>query len=91
MATKKFDAVATIGKYTDRQGNEKKRYINVGSVFESDEGHLSLKLDAVPVGQEWSGWISFFVPKERDAAPVSEHSAAKANAFVADQDDTIPF
>lgn len=90
MATKKYDAVATIGKYTDRQGNEKKRYINIGTVFENDEGHLSLKLDSVPVSPEWSGWVSFFEPKAREAAPVSEHSAAKANAFV-DDVDGIPF
>lgn len=66
MAIKKYDAVATIGEYKDRNGETKKRYVNVGSVFENDKGNLSLKLDAVPVGQEWSGWISFFEPKERD-------------------------
>jgi hypothetical protein len=27
MAKKVFDAVATVGKYTDKQGNEKKRYV----------------------------------------------------------------
>lgn len=75
MAKKVYDAVATIGEYTDRNGATKKRYLNVGSVFESDKG-LSLKLDAVPIGGEWSGWISFFVPNERNAASVSEHSAA---------------
>ena len=66
MAIKKYEAVATIGEYKDRNGETKKRYVNVGSVFENDKGQLSLKLDAVPVGQGWSGWISFFEPKERD-------------------------
>lgn len=66
MAKKIYDAVATIGKYKDRNGETRKRYINVGSVFETDKGQLSLKLDAVPVGQDWSGWVSFFEPKERD-------------------------
>jgi len=66
MAKKIYDAVATIGEYKDRNGETKKRYVNVGSVFENDKGQLSLKLDAVPVGQDWSGWISFFEPKERD-------------------------
>ena len=67
MAIKKYDAVATIGEYKDRNRETKKRYVNVGSVFENDKGNLSLKLDAVPMGQEWTGWISFFEPKERDA------------------------
>ena len=65
-AIKKYDAVATIGEYKDRNGETKKRYVNVGTVFENDKGQLSLKLDAVPCAQEWTGWISFFEPKERD-------------------------
>lgn len=87
MATKKFDVVANVGEYTNRQGETKKRYLNIGAVFENDQGHMSIKLECVPLGPEWSGWANLYVPKERDAAPVSEHSAAKANAFVADQDD----
>ena len=66
MARKIYDAVATVGTYKDRNGEEKKRYVNVGNVFENDKGQLSLKLDSVPVGNEWSGWVSFFEPKERD-------------------------
>ena len=95
MAAKKiYDAVATIGEYTDRQGQQKKRYVNVGSVFESDKGYLSLKIDSIPVDPEWSGWVSFFVPKEQ-MQPVSEHSEAKGNAFQPQGgggiDDDIPF
>jgi hypothetical protein len=67
MASRKtHDAVATVGTYKDRNGNEKKRYVNVGSVFTDDDGRQSLKLDSVPVGPEWSGWVSFYEPKERD-------------------------
>ncbi len=88
---KKYDAVCTIGKYTDRQGNEKKRYVNVGSVFEDEQGRLSLKMDVIPVGLEWSGWISMYEPKAKDASPVTEHSEAKGNAFQPQSDDDIPF
>jgi len=88
MAKKVFDAVATVGKYTDKQGNEKKRFVNVGAAFEDDQGRLSIKLETIPVGPHWSGWISFFPPKERDAAPVTEHSAAKANAYQKQPIDT---
>jgi hypothetical protein len=69
MASRKtHDAVATVGTYKDRNGNEKKRYINVGSVFTDDDGRQSLKLDSVPVGPEWSGWVSFYEPKERESS-----------------------
>lgn len=61
MSAKAFKkAVATMGKYTNAQGEEKKRYTNVGTLFQQDDGRLSLKLDAVPVGEGWSGWISFY-------------------------------
>ena len=83
---KKYEAVAIIGTYTASNGAEKKRYLNVGTVFENDDGRLSLKLDAVPVGQEWSGWISFFEPKEREQGkqqrPAQDaHNQSKANGY----------
>jgi hypothetical protein len=100
MAKIVYDAVATIGKYTDKNGNEKKRYVNVGKVFESENG-LSLKLDAIPVGQEWTGWISFFVPKEREqqgqdqaqsrAPAASKPAPAKSGVFDDFDNDLIPF
>lgn len=78
MASRKtHDAVATVGTYKDRNGNEKKRYINIGSVFTDDDGRLSLKLDSVPVGPEWSGWVSFYEPKEREGAGHQERPVAQ--------------
>ena len=68
MAQATHDAVATIGKYKDSEGNEKKRYMNVGVVFTSPEGNMSLKLNAVPVGPDWSGFISFY-PKDDNQQP----------------------
>jgi len=94
MAHKKYDAVATIGEYTDRNGTTKKRYVNVGTVFENDKGQLSLKMEVVPVGQEWSGWISFFDPKPRDSQPAPQpaRQAAPAPARTHHDDtDEIPF
>ncbi len=85
MATKKYDAVAMVGEYKNSAGETKKRYMNVGAVFENDKGELSLKLEAIPVGPNWSGWVSFYPPKERDAAPAA--SAPKAGAGF---DDDIP-
>ena len=66
MATKKYDVVAVTGTYKDRDGNEKKRYLNVGVVFESDKG-LSMKLECVPVG-EWNGWLSLYEPTPRNSS-----------------------
>ncbi len=66
MSTRKtHDVVATVGGYTDGQGQAKKRYVNVGSAFTNDEGQISIKLESVPVSPEWSGWLSLYVPKEK--------------------------
>lgn len=83
MPKKIYDAVASVGEYEDRQGQKKKRYVNIGAVFESDDGkYLSLKLESIPVGQTWSGWISFFEPKSREQSPAqAAHNEAKANGY----------
>lgn len=78
---KKYDAVATVGAYTAKDGTEKKRYLTVGAVFENDKGNLSLKLDGMPVSPDWSGWISFYEPKPYVGAAQSKD----------DDSDGIPF
>jgi len=86
MPKKIFDAVASVGEYTDRNGQQKKRYVNIGAVFESDDGkYMSLKLESIPVGPNWSGWISFFEPKQKEQSPAQQaHSEAKSNGYQTD-------
>lgn len=61
MAKATNKIVATVGTYKDRQtGEEKKRYITVGTEFTDDQGRRSLKIDAMPVSPEWSGWLSLY-------------------------------
>lgn len=94
---KKYDLVATIGKYKNADGEEKKRYANVGSVFEDSEGRISIKLDTVPCAPEWSGWLSCYAPKGDREQPnrhsQSQHEKAKTNAYQPEDDDdsSIPF
>jgi hypothetical protein len=94
-------AVAVTGSYTDRQGNEKKRYTNVGTLFQYDDGGFALKLDSVPVGDGWNGFISFFDIKPRDGAGGNgdadtsrgsgREQPSRREDFSADLDDSIPF
>lgn len=101
---KKYDAVATVGTYRNKAGEEKKRYITCGSVFEGDDGRLSLKLDAVPASPEWTGWVAFYEPRDANGtsghggnsnavqARPDAHNRAKANAYQSENDgDDIPF
>ncbi len=94
-----YEVCAKTGTYTDSQGQEKNRWQKCGIVLQGDKG-LSLKLEAVPVG-EWNGWFSLFEPKPRDdeqprqqrqAAPARQSPQRSAPAAdFSDMDDDIPF
>lgn len=97
MAIKRYDVVAVTGSYTDRNGVEKRRYMNCGAVFETEKG-LSLKIEAIPVG--FDGWFQLYEPRseqqpavQRNAfrQPAVHRQAAAAAAAQEDFDDDIPF
>lgn len=62
---KLYDIVVTR-KYQDKQGNEKKQYINIGSMFEGEKGP-SIKIESIPVG--WDGWAALYEPKQQEKQP----------------------
>lgn len=61
---KVYDLVAVTGKYM-KDGVEKSKYMNCGVVIEKD-GKLSAKIEGLPVGGEWNGWLSLFEPRQND-------------------------
>lgn len=88
------DVVATIGTYKDRQtGKEMKRYTTIGKCFTDEDGRQSIKLESVPVSPEWSGWVSLYPVKEREAGPPRQAAPARpaAPAPENDEDEHIPF
>ena len=95
------DIVATIGKYKDRTtGEEKKQYLTVGKCFTDEQGRQSLKIDALPVNPEWSGWLSLYPVKAhqpQDTLPPgrtqqrSMPPAPTAPAENYDEDEDLPF
>ena len=103
--SKVYDVVAGVGRYQDRNGNEKTRWVRCGAIFRNAEsGRLSLKLESVPVGNEWEGWFSLMEPRDEHGNPGSKQTRggagaqagasnksgqqAKAKEF---EDDDIPF
>lgn len=88
-----FDVVATVGKYTGQDGTEKKNYLDVGKAFEDDQGRLSIKLSAIPVGPDWSGWLSLYEPKLKEQRPAPRQAPSRPAAGVRPETDTddIPF
>lgn len=72
MSTK-LDLIAVVGEYTDAQGNNKKRFSKIGTLWDKGQQGISLKIDNIPVS--WDGWLSARPPLEprapqRQAAPV---------------------
>ena len=65
--SKIFDLVGSNGTYTDNQGQEKTRWIKCGAVFKSDQGNVSVKLEAVPTYRNENGelWLNCFVPQQQ--------------------------
>lgn len=52
--------MASNGEY-QKDGETKKRWQRVGTLFKDDQdGRISIKLDSIPVGPEWSGWLAAF-------------------------------
>lgn len=82
-------AVAVTGTYTDRQGNEKKRYQNVGTLFQYDDGGFALKLDAVPVGDGWNGFISFYEIEDKREGGQQGRQQSSAPSY--DLNDDVPY
>lgn len=50
---------ASNGEY-QKDGETRKRWQRVGTMFKDDDGRVSIKLDSIPVGPDWSGWLSAF-------------------------------
>lgn len=99
MALKKrFDCVAVTGDYKDRDGNIKKRYLNIGSVLEREDGSLCQKIDALPLGTDWlvNGWVNFYPPKDdsqqrqQPRQQTTQPQTQNQNQSY-DQNDDIPF
>ena len=88
MAVVRYEAKAKNGTYKDRNGEEKTRWHNMGVCFQSDQEHLSIKCDSLPLN--WDGWISLFEPKPKEAGAGNKPTNAGAGAGGIPDDD-IPF
>ena len=89
------DVRAAVAVYTNKEGKERKKYQTVGALFESEYG-LSMKLDTIPVGTVWDGWLTFDDPYEKKEEIFKEGmSNAKRSLGDSNNDkelsDDIPF
>jgi hypothetical protein len=71
MTMRKYaDLLASVGEFEDSDGRKAKRWTRVGVMMRDDRsGAWSIKIDCIPVGPHWSGWLAVRnVDKEDPAA-----------------------
>lgn len=92
------DAVAAVGEY-NKGGEIKKRYQKVGSLFQRDDGSLSLKLESIPLSVDWNGWLNFYDPynkregQQQQQQPPQQQKPTQLEpkGQIFSDDDEIPF
>ena len=93
MRKQRLDAIAAVGEYKDaKTGETKTRFSKLGSVFIDDDGRISMKIDTIPCGTSWDGWVNAMEPVQYDrpARQSSEPTRGNRRGSAADFDDA-PF
>lgn len=97
--SKKFDVVATVGEYTNAQGETKKRYQNVGAMVEGQNGPyivLEAWFNPAAIAKDGRVYLNLYEPKQQGQqqapqqrqAPQRQQQAAPTNDW---DSDPIPF
>lgn len=76
--------------YTDREGNEKKQWINVGRATQWDDGNISLEMHSMPVGNWFDGKLMLF-PADEQKAKSEESRPSRRTPSESQDPDSIPF
>ena len=72
MSKVMYEVTAIVGTYTNKDRQEKKRYLKIGSVIDTKNGPM-LKLDCTPFKDGgWDGWAYLNAPRDRDEGNSSD-------------------
>ena len=89
MSKTMYEIKAIVGRYTDKNGDQKSRYQHIGSIVETKNGPM-LKLDSIPVAEEhWSGWAYLNKPMSDEEKEKMRSGKGKPRQDFEDQD--VPF
>jgi hypothetical protein len=84
----KYYLKAPVSEYTDKDGQQKKRYQTIGIVTETKKGDLMAKIEMIPLlgMKEGAFWCYLNVPEDKDDAKPAYKSTG-----LADLESDIPF
>lgn len=82
----KMDLIAVVGEYTNAAGENKKRFVKVGTLFDKGNG-MSIKIDAIPAAG-WDGWLS--AKPQTEQAP-RQNQRPQYRGLPKDEPDDTPF
>jgi len=90
MADQKlYDMVVTVGEYVDRNGNQKRQYETIGTVFQGQKGmYAVMKKTFNPAGvpsERSSFFVSFYEPRDKQEQRPQQPQASQSF------DDDLPF
>lgn len=88
------DAAVVVDTYTDRSGNEKKRWKNIGKLLRNDNGDflvLDRTFNLAGVAGDGDVFVSLFDPKPRDRQQSNPQDSGGHPPASRDLDDEIPF
>lgn len=87
-----YDLVVTTGQYVDRQGNQKREYETIGTVFQGQKGlYAIMKKTFNPAGvpsDRSSFFVNFYEPREKTQPMQRQGAEAPPSA---DFNDDIPW
>jgi hypothetical protein len=87
---RKYDLIAKVGEY-ESNGEKKARWFTCGAVFENEKGQLSAKINGLPVGSEWNGWLNLSIPSEKSVGiPASSKTSTNVSAGTESKKDDLP-
>ena len=82
---KQFDIKYAARDYQTSDGSRKTYWSQHGSMWIDDNGSVTIKLDSIPVGEKWTGYMKAFPTKPR------EQKTQYEGLPVDDFDKDIPF
>jgi hypothetical protein len=84
---KQYDIKYAAREYKTSDGTQKTYWSQHGSMWIDENGSVTIKLDSIPVGEKWTGYMKAFPSKPREQKQKSTYEGLPAD----DDFDNVPF